>query len=60
MRQRRPPPMRSDLLHLAQDNLGRADQVTVFGGLFDAAVRSTHTMLPDHPRRMAILNEADG
>ncbi len=47
-----------DILHLAQDNLGTADQVTVFGGLFDAAIRATHTLLPEDPRRKAVLGEA--
>ena len=54
---RRTPP-RPDILHLPQDNLGTADQVTVFGGLFDAAIRSTWTMLPEDPRRKAMLCEA--
>ena len=58
MRQRRPAPIRPDILYLAQDNLGTADQVTVFGSLFDAAIRSTHTMMPGDARRIAILNEA--
>lgn len=58
MRHRRPVPVRPDILRLAQDILGTADQVTTFGGLSDAATRSTHTMLPDDPWRMAILNEA--
>lgn len=39
----RHPPLRPDILRLAQDNLGTADQVTVFGELFDAAIRATHT-----------------
>ena len=58
MSHRCPTPLRPDILHLAQGNLGTADQVTVFGGLFDAGIRSTHTMLPGDPRRMTILNEA--
>ena len=33
MRHRRPAPIRPDILHLAQDNLCTADQVTVFGSL---------------------------
>ena len=58
MRQRRPAPISPDIPHLAQDNLGTADQVIVFGALFDAALRATHSMLLDDPRRKAVLNEA--
>lgn len=54
----RQPPPRPDILHLAQDNLGTADQVTVFAALFDAAIRSTWTMLLTDLRRKAVLNEA--
>ena len=56
-RPRRSTP-RPDILHLAQDNLGTADQFTVFGSLFDAAIRSTWTMLPEDPRRKAMLGAA--
>ena len=57
-RSNRQPPPRPDILHLAQNNLGTADQVTVFGALFDAAIRSTWTMALTDPRRKAVLNDA--
>lgn len=58
VRRARQPPPRPDILHLAQDNLGTADQVIVFGALFDAAIRSTWTMGLDDPRLKVVLNEA--
>ena len=58
MRRPRQPHPRPDVLHLAQDSLGTADQVTVFGAPFDAAIRSTWTMALNNPRRKAVLNEA--
>lgn len=50
--------IRPDILHLAQENLGTADQKIVFGGLFDAAIRSTWTMLPEDLQRKAMLGAA--
>ena len=54
-RSNRQPPARPDILHLAQENLGTADQVTVFGALFDAAIRSTWTVRLTDVRRTAVL-----
>ena len=58
MKKKRSPSPRPDILHLAQDTLGTADQVIVFGALFDAAIRATHTMAVEDTRRKAILCEA--